>query len=329
MTATEISCPPERKAKLVLKVLKGEPLAAVSAAAGVGEEDLARWVAEFEARAHLAFNKGDRRSEGHSEFRLALDDIAEGLFNWPLWYRMSVLDTRRRYRRTVLGPFWTTLSMAFMILGMGVVFSRLWKMDIQTYLPFLTASFIAWGPITSTILESASGFISAQGVLTSVRTPYSVFCVNIVFRNLIVMLHHMVIYVIVAILLTVEINGLQLFAIPALILYLVNGVWISLLVGIVCARFRDVTPFINSALQILVFISPIFWPPEQLGRRGLGLVLVDANPFYHFVEILRAPLLGHLPSLLTYQVVGGITLGGWLVTLFVFSRYRRRIIYWL
>ena len=96
-----------------------------------------------------------------------------------------------------------------------------------------------------------------------------------------------------------------------------------------CARFRDVTPLLGNILQIMMFITPIFWPPEQLGNRPIASLLVDFNVMYHFVNIFRAPLLGQVPALLSYLVVLGVTVGGWIATIVIFSRYRHRIIYWL
>ena len=261
--------------------------------------------------------------------KVAYQDIKDGIFTWHLWYRMATLDIRRRYRRTVIGPFWTTLSMSIFIFSMGFVFSALWGMDISTYIPYLVTGFIAWMPLSSFIMESASGLVSAQGILNQVRMPYTVFAANIVARNLLVMSHHMVVYLLVVVFFTVELNGVQLLAIPAVLLYCINGVWISLLLGMVCARFRDITPLLGNVLQIAMFITPIFWPPSQLGNRPLALLLVDFNPLYHFVNIFRAPLLGQVPEILSYTVVLGLTVVGWAVTFIVFSRYRHRIIYWI
>jgi ABC-type polysaccharide/polyol phosphate export permease len=268
-----------------------------------------------------------RRAKGY--YAVSWKDLDEGLRNWRLWYRMSVLDIRRRYRRTILGPFWTSFSMALFIMGLGLVFSKLWKLDINEYIPFLTSGFIVWFPISAMILEGATVFVSSFGVVSVMPLPYSIFILNLVFRNFLVMGHHMVVYVLVAIFLTVDLNGVQLLAIPAAALVMINGVWVAIVVGIICARYRDLTPLFGNILQILVFMSPIFWPPAQLGERGVGIILVKMNLFYHFVELMRAPLLGKVPSTLTYLVVLGTTIVGWTFTLWFFGRYRHRIVYWL
>ena len=155
---------------------------------------------------------------------------------------MSELDIRRRYRRTLIGPFWTSVQMAIFIFSMGLVFSKLWNMEIDTYLPFLCTGFIAWFPINSMILESAMVFPAAGGVLSSIKTPYSVFCINVVVRNLIVMVHHMAVFVLVAVLFVVDLNGWQILFIPGVMIFALTGTWVSILIGMFCTRWRDIIP---------------------------------------------------------------------------------------
>ena len=76
---------------------------------------------------------------------LALRDIAEGLHRWRLWGLMGWQDIRRRYRRSVLGPFWLTLSMGVLVVTLGFLYGALFGIAIDDYLPYLTLGFLAWG----------------------------------------------------------------------------------------------------------------------------------------------------------------------------------------
>ena len=105
-----------------------------------------------------------------------------------------------------------------------------------------------------------------------------------------------------------------------------NGIWAGLLLGIVSARFRDVPPVVSSIVRICFFVTPIIWMPELVPARALVL---EANPFFHLVEVVRAPLLGQAPGLESWIAVLLITCAGWLVTFAFFRRYRRRIAYWV
>ena len=75
-----------------------------------------------------------------------------------------------------------------------------------------------------------------------------------------------------------------------LLLIGLNAVWVGLLLGLLCARFRDIPPMITNLVQVALFLTPIMWKKEMLGR--YEWTHADLNPFHHFIEIVRAPLLG-------------------------------------
>lgn len=257
----------------------------------------------------------------------AFADIAESVGHWRLWGRLGFMEVRRRYRRTVLGPFWTTLSMAILIGMLGFLFATLWKMEIREYLPYLASGFVVWLPVAAIITESCSIFTSAEPTLKQTRLPLMMFAFIVVWRNMIVFGHHIVVYFAVVMIFPVPFNWNTLLVVPGLFLLWFNAIWIAMLIGAVAARYRDVQPLLTSMLQILIFVTPIFWPPDQLGRKAM--YIVDPNPLYHFIIIVRAPLLGTAPDPLSWYFVLVVTVVGWTVTLLLFGRIRRRLPYWL
>lgn len=258
----------------------------------------------------------------------ALSDIAESIRRWRLWGREGVMEVRRRYRRTVLGPFWASLSMALLVGSMGVLFATLWKMDVSDYLPYLMTGFLAWLPTAAIIIESCSAFIEAQAILTQMRLPLTLFIFRVVWRNLIVFGHHLVVYLVIVLLFDVPVNWNTLLVLPGLLFFCVNGIWIGLLIGALATRYRDVKQLVSSLLQILLFITPIFWPADQLvGKRAF--VFVDVNVFYHLVSVIRDPLLGKQPAALSWYVAAAVAVLGWTLMLILFGRIRRRLPYWL
>ena len=138
--------------------------------------------------------------------------------------------------------------------------------------------------------------------------------------------HNAAVFVVVAAVFAVWPGWTGLLALPGLLLLCLNGIWAGLLLGIVSARFRDVPPIVTSVVRICFFVTPIIWMPELLPARTLVL---DANPFFHLVEVVRAPLLGQMPGLASWIAVLVMTAAGWLVTFAFFRRYRRRIAYWV
>ena len=235
-------------------------------------------------------------------------------------------EIRQRYRRSVLGPFWLTLSTAAMVFAMGPLYGKLLNQPLSGYFAYLAISLITWFFISSIINESCSVFISAESFIKQIKMPLSIYVLRCVWRNLIMFGHNLIVALVVMLFYPPEtIRYLPLFLLGVMIIAL-NGVWLGLVLGLICARFRDVPPIVASLTQILFFLTPIMWRPEMLGASRLA---ADLNPFFHFIEIVRAPLLGYPPTSVNVAWVLSITLLGFAVMLALFTRYRARIAYWL
>ena len=261
-----------------------------------------------------------------SQTTLALLDIVRGARASHLWGLLGWQDIRRRYRRSVLGPFWLTISMGILVAVLGTLYGTLLKVEVTDYVPYLALGFIVWTLISGLITDGCSAFIGAESIIKQVGLPLSVHVYRMVWRNLIIFFHNAAIFAAVAALFEIWPGWSGLLALPGLVLLCLNGVWAGLLLGIISARFRDVPPIVQSIVRIAFFATPIIWLPELLPGRALVL---DFNPFFHFLELVRAPLLGQTPGFISWLAVLGITLGGWLLTFALFRSYRWRIAYWV
>jgi ABC-type polysaccharide/polyol phosphate export permease len=237
------------------------------------------------------------------------------------------LDVRRRYRRTVIGPFWTTLSLGVFIFALGVVWTQLWKQEIRNYLPFLSSGMIVWVFFSAMISEGCGVYTAAQGLITQFRFPYSLLTLSLIWRNVITLAHNLVIFVVIALFLGVPVTPATFLAIPGLALICLNAFWICTVLGILCTRFRDIQQVVTSILQISMFVTPIFWAPEQI--TGRAAILVDWNILYHYIDLVRSPLLGRAPPLWSWFMVISATLCGWGLMIVLFARFRSRIPYWI
>jgi len=258
----------------------------------------------------------------------AANDLLRGLQKRELWGRLGWLDVKRRYRRTTIGPFWNSITLAVYVLSVGTVGAAIWHQNIYDYLPFLVSGMIVWTLVSTIIVESCNVFIAGQSLFRNIRFDYSILAYALVWRNFLVLLHNFVIYFLVVLVLKPSLFSVTtLLALPGLALVLLNGVWVSLLFGIVCLRFRDVPPVVSSALQIAMLITPLFWPAETL--TGVKrLVFVEINPLYHVLDVVRAPLIGQMPDPTSYGVMIAMTIGGWSLAYAVFAHFRKRIAYW-
>lgn len=257
---------------------------------------------------------------------LALNDIKEGLRRWPIWGLLGWQDVRQRYRRSILGPLWLTLSMGVMVGGLGYVYGDLFRMPIDEYLPYLTGGFIAWGLISNLIIESCTVFVLADGYIKQLALPFSVYMYRLVWRNVVIFLHNLLVFVVVAITFGLVPDQRTLWLIPGLGLILYCGFWLGLVLGALSARFRDIPQIVSSLMQVVFFLTPIMWKAELLTERP---VLVRENPFFHFVELVRAPLLGKPIGADTWVITVGCAAMGSLFAFLFYARVRRRISYWV
>jgi ABC-type polysaccharide/polyol phosphate export permease len=258
----------------------------------------------------------------------ASQDIVRGAGNVQLWASLGWRDVRLRYRRTVIGPFWATINLAIYVLGVGAVGAGLWNEPLATYLPYLVSGMIVWLLMSTIVNESCGLFLSGAVLLREVSFDYSILAYALVWRNFIVFLHHLVVYVGVCVIFAPAVLGWNmLLAVPGLLIVLANGVWVALLCGMVCLRFRDVQQLISNFTQIALFVTPIFWPPTSLKGPAQRL-FVELNPLFHMIDIVRSPMLGRSPALASELTAIAITALGWGLTLVFFHRFRKRIAYW-
>jgi len=260
-----------------------------------------------------------------SSLQLALDDVSSGLSRWQLWTRLGWNDILKRYRRSVLGPFWLTASNGIMVLALGLLYANLFKTPIDDFLPFLCVGLLVWNLISGFLTEGGSLFSGAESFIRQVRLPYSVYVFQAAWSKLIIFVHNLVIYFAVLVYFRIWPGADALLSIPGLLVILVNGSLSTLAIGIVSARFRDIPQVINSIVQILFFITPIMWKPELLGHHWV----LELNPFYHVIEIVRRPLLGMAPTMQNYGVALLTTLVNLAISGTIFVRFRSRIAYWV
>lgn len=256
----------------------------------------------------------------------AIADIREGVGKWWIWWAMAWRDIRQRYRGSMLGPFWLTISMAIMIAVLGTLYSTLMKVAIEDYLPYLCLGLLFWTTTSTLITDGCVVFVNSDTIILQTRMPLTVHVMRSLCRNFIIFGHNCLVGVAVLFLFEVPQSLYSLVSLFGLLLIYLNGFWVALLFGMLCARFRDVGQIVSSFTQILFFVTPILWHPAALGFRHW---MADLNPVYAVLEIARAPLLGAPISPNIWKMALATTVIGWIVAFLFFARYRARIAYWL
>jgi len=258
--------------------------------------------------------------------RLAALDVRNGAALWRLAWTLGWLDIRLRYRGSMLGPFWLTLSTGIMVGALGILYSTLFRTNLHDYLPFLSLSLVLWGFLSGLVGESCATFTEAESIIRAVRMPSFLFGLRTLIRNLLVLAHNILVIVVVFAIMLIWPGWNALLAVPAVVLWVLDALALTLLLGAFCARFRDIQPIVNSVMQIAFFMSPVIWKPEQLGP---GVAKLPWNPFFDLLEIVRAPLLGEVASAYTWLGAGAYSLALCALAWTFFARARGRVAFWL
>lgn len=259
---------------------------------------------------------------------IALADITASLQRFPLIALLGWQDVRQKYRRSTLGPFWITVSMGVLIATIGIVFGKIFKAPMDEYLPFLATGMILWSYISSVTTEGCNGFIDAESIIKQLPIPLFVHIMRMIWRNTLIFFHNIVILPLVFIAVGKSISVVALMSLLGFVVVVINLTWVALLLAILSARYRDFPQMVGSILQVVFYVTPIMWMPTLITKKS-DLFLLNLNPVFHLLEIMRAPLLGQAPTALNWISSVGFAIAGWAVAIAVYGRYKRRIAYWL
>ena len=261
-----------------------------------------------------------------SEFRETYRDFSSSGVQWQLAWSLAVHDIAARYRGSILGPWWITLSMGALVLGIGINYAALFHMSVEELLPYVAIGIVMWGFVSNCIAEGGDAFVAGGPIIRQSSLPLPIFLIRCYIRNVINLAHHIVI--IIAVLVYVHIFpgfGMLLFF-AGFVLTSINLGWIMILLAFFASRFRDVPQIVSAVLQITFFLTPVFWKVTP----GLAASpVVVYNPFYYAVETMRRPLLGTPTSLTSYVVLLSVAICGWIVAILVYNQTRRKVVHYL
>ncbi len=253
-------------------------------------------------------------------------DLACAMRRHDLWLFLGWQDIRQRYRRSLLGPLWLTLSTGIQIGALGFLWAKLFGQSLGSFFPYFATGVVLWTFLSGVLLEACTGFTQFEGIIRQVKLPFCAFLLRILWRHVIILGHNLIIIVVVLVIFRTPWSAGALLAVAGLRVF----VWVAWMcagpIAVFCTRFRDAPQIFSNLINIFYYLTPIMWTPASL--HGAPWVYQD-NPLYHLFELVRAPLLGQVPAMGDYAWAGAIvaiTAIGFLVLL---GRYSHRIAYWL
>jgi lipopolysaccharide transport system permease protein len=237
-----------------------------------------------------------------------LNEVARSLGLWPIWMRLGVQDVRLRFRRSAIGAGWIFLNLAILILAISFIYGALLGQELDTFIPYLTVGLVTWNYLTNSIVEGGNAFIGSEGYIKQISLPLYVYVFRFFVSIGLTALISWAAYVFVAVVYGVPFRPGTLWIVPGLLLLMMASLLLIAIFAHLNARFRDAAHMAAVIMQVMFYVTPVIFPAELLRERGLGLVL-DLNPLYHLLEVVRQPLLyGQAADMLNYLAAVGILL---------------------
>lgn len=253
--------------------------------------------------------------------------LAAPLRNPRMWSGLAWMDIVQSYRRTVLGPAWITLNLVIFIVAMTLVYGALFSVPTREYTAFICCGLIAWLWIASLLTEVGNTFLNYGHFIKGTTTNKAFFVWAAVYKQLIVLAHHMIVYAALVLIGIIPFTVYSLAFIPVVIVMFITSIPLAAIIAILFTRYRDLSRLVSSVTVVLLMVTPIFWLPHML--TGWRLQFVHLNPFYYLVEFMRTPLLGQPLDLGIVAVVLAMAGLSWIIGAAAFYRYQKYVVFWL
>lgn len=246
--------------------------------------------------------------------------------NFQYWNYLALNEIKQKYRRSILGTLWISLSTTISILGIGPIYSVLFNTRLSDYFLIVSIGLVSWNFISAIIGESCGVFISNSGMIKDTSLPIETYCYVVVWRNVLLLLQNLIILYLIF-----NIFGFRIFPNIKLVLVIIASTFflsnLGILLSLVCTRFRDITQIVDAAMRLLFFMTPILWVVKD--TKLDGSLLVKLNIFYYVVDILRDAFINNSISMNHLGIVVCLSLFFAFFKYVALNKYKNRVVYWL
>lgn len=242
---------------------------------------------------------------------------------------LSLMNFLIGYRRTALGPLWQLVGPALFVAFLGLLYAEIGSVQPETFIPHLAVGLVVWTLISQFVIRSATIYQRNRAqILQGTMKLKEVILVESA-NNVLIFLHQLPIVVAVFIIYRVSLSADVVVSLVGLMAIIANGIWVTQVFGILGARYRDLPEVFQAVMRIAFLATPILWMPSSTGRGSIMGAFLLFNPFYHFVEVVRAPLLGQPTTAISWMVVLGFTVIGFTTAHLMKKRYNKLVPLWI
>jgi ABC-2 type transport system permease protein len=204
-------------------------------------------------------------------------------------------DIKVRYKRSVLGIFWTMLNPLLMMVIMTIVFANLFRQTIPNFPIYVLSGYVVWAFFAQSTTSASTSVLDSAGLTRKVYLPPALLPLASIVSALVNLLLSLVPLALIM-LVTGAAFTPALVVLPASFLLLALFAYgLGLLLAASSVFFRDTVYTYGVLLVAWMYLTPLFYPPEIIPPQFA--LLLQLNPLYHLVELVRAPVYaGQMPA---------------------------------
>lgn len=237
----------------------------------------------------------------------------------PLLNELVSRDIKIKYRRSVLGVLWTLLNPLCMMIVLSVVFSNLFKFDIENFPLYLLSGQVIFNFYSDATNNSMGAIITNAPLIKKVYVPKYLFVLSRVISSFINLMASFTALLFVMVATRAELHWTAFLSFIPLIFLVVFSLGIGLILAALVVKFRDIMHLYSVFITALMYLTPVIYPMSILPLWMKYIVL--ANPITNYLIMFRDTMLNNsLPDIIAL-IIGAveaiIALG---VGLFVFYK---------
>ncbi len=256
----------------------------------------------------------------------AFRDIGSALGRTNLWARLAVTDMQQTYKRSIVGVAWIAFAFALFVAVKLFIFGSFAPGEPGEFAMWLAFGLWLFFFLQQTVVDGSNIFVHSRNWLLATDLPLTGFILQSILRGLIKFAYQIPVILFVVVLSPWKIPLEGLWAIVGFIVILINTVWVQIVLGIICTRFRDAAHLVQAIMGVMFFLTPILYFPSQVGKRA---AMLDWNPLTHYIAIVRDPIVYGTMPIKAWIVVGVMSLVGWILAIILLQIFRKRVVFWV
>lgn len=248
-------------------------------------------------------------------------------------YRYAILNfissnLRARYRRSMIGFFWSLLNPLFTMIIMSVVFSTIFKNSLANFSIYIFSGLLPWTMISNSMMNGAMTLVVSERYLKKIYIPKVIFPIVVVSVEVVNFLLSLVSLFFLALFLGAKISLALLFLPVALLLTSLFLLGLVMVVSIVNVYFRDLFHIVQVVFAGLFYVTPIVYPLDFVSGSSLLYAIVRLNPFMYFVELFHLIIYeAKTPGIVEWLICTSLTILSMFLGIFIFSAKEKDVIY--